>query len=222
MSLKPSKPTISIFIVFTIALFIFLVSSQRSTSHKRLASKINKKNFFRNSIDVTKVKKTFEKKKDNRRVALWIIKEEKDQVAALFHVNHNKMYQVFERQLNYMETAYHKCEAMLLEFGLNIEQVEFLKAIKKGPSQYSDDLTTYVSLVTNKNAKKLQKTLSENNRNNGTMYKYIFFNDLNFELAIKKPKYKYNIKQDFPDVRDFLVSLLCTSVGIPFKISSLT
>ena len=211
MSLKPSKSSISAFIVFTSALFIFLVSTQRSTSHKRLASKTNKEIFFHNSVDVTKPKKTFEKKKDNRRVALWIIKEEKDQVAALFHVNHNKLYQVFEQQLNYMDTAYKKCEVMLLDFGLNIEQVEFLKAIKNGPSQYSNDLITYVSLVTNKNAKKLQKTLLKKNRNNGTVYKYKFFRDLNNELAMKKPKYKYNIKQDFPDVRDFLVSLFCSS-----------
>lgn len=206
MNLKPSKSTLLIFLVFSVALFLYWVSDQRSTSHSRLTNEINTKNILRESVAVKRSYNELRKKKSGRDVALWIIKEEKDQVAALFQVN-NKIYQVFERPLNYMETAYQKCEALLRELGLNIEQVEFLKAIKKGPSQYSDNLITYVSLLTNKNAKKLQKTLLKNNRQNGTVYRFKYFNDLNVELAVKKPKYRYNVKEDFPDVREFLVSL---------------
>merc|ERR1711991_1239704 len=213
---KSTRFSTILFIIFIVTLVSFFDSYRHSKWYLRLTNRQltmgQNKILSRYDTDINNNNNNnnprLHKKQGNRRVALWIVREVKDKVAALFFINDKALYQAFEENLNFMETAYNKCEQSLSSlFGLNIEQVEFLKEVKKGPSQYSDNLITYVSLVTNKNAKKLQKTLLKNNRQNGTVYRFKHFNDLNVELAVKKPKYRYNVKEDFPDVREFLVSL---------------
>lgn len=155
--------------------------------------------------------------KGKRRVALWIVREEGDKVAALFGRNEKNLFQVFEKDLNFMETAYKSCEKMLLNMQLSIEKVEFLKAVKKGPSRYSNDLTTYVSLITEKNAKILREALLS--KNASASYSYKNFEDLSIDLGVADEiiKYKYNVKEDFPDIREFLHPIIVTAGKDPSK-----
>ena len=99
---------------------------------------------------------------------------------------------------------------------LSIEKVEFLKAVKKGPSRYSNDLTTYVSLITEKNAKILHKALLSKN---ASAYSYKNFEDLSVDLgaADEMIKYKYNVKEDFQDIREFLHPVIVTAGKDPSK-----
>ena len=220
---KSTRFSTILFIIFIVTLVSFFDSYRHSKWYLRLTNRQltmgQNKILSRYDTDINNNNNNnnprLHKKQGNRRVALWIVREVKDKVAALFFINDKALYQAFEENLNFMETAYNKCEQSLSSmFGLNIEQVEFLKGVKKGPSQYSDNLITYVSLVTNKNAKLMDKALSRNNKT--TVYKK--FEDLNIELALKKElKYKYNIKQDYPDIREFLHPIIVTAGKDPSK-----
>ena len=225
-----SRRSIFIAISFvTVIIVLFLDRGRKSFFHTKLEKNLDRadlrdlvghKHTLRsrkaNSIGRTSDFATRGAKKGKRRVALWIVREEGDKVAALFKRNNKHMFQVFEKDLNFMETAYKACEKMLVDMHLNIEKVEFLKAVKKGPSRYSNDLTTYVSLITEKNAKILHKALLSKN---ASAYSYKNFEDLSVDLgaADEMIKYKYNVKEDFPDIREFLHPVIVTAGKDPSK-----
>ena len=225
-----SRRSVFIAISFvTIMVVLFLDRGRKSFFHNKLEKNLDQadlsdlgghKHTLRigrgNSAGRTGEVATRVAKKGKRRVALWIVREEGDKVAALFSRNNKHKFQVFEKDLNFMETAYKACEKMLLNMNLSIEKVEFLKAVKKGPSRYSNDLTTYVSLITEKNAKILRKALLSKN---ASAYSYKNFKDLSVDLgaADEMIKYKHNVKEDFPDIREFLHPVIVTAGKDPSK-----
>ena len=139
-----SRRSIFIAISFvTVIIVLFLDRGRKSFFHTKLEKTLDRadlgdlvghKHTLRsrkgNSIGRTSDFATRSAKKGKRRVALWIVREEGDKVAALFRRNNRHMFQVFEKDLNFMETAYKACEKMLVDMHLDIEKVEFLKAVK--------------------------------------------------------------------------------------------
>ena len=133
--LNPHATSVCIVFMFIFVGFTYFSSNRHSKWHNRLASQLRKKviQYEQHKPHVQELNfgRQHQKKGGNRRVALWIVREEKDQIAVLLQRSEKEIYQVVQEQLNFMETAYTKCETILKSLGLNIEQVEFLKAVKK-------------------------------------------------------------------------------------------
>lgn len=178
---------------------------------RHVIQELDRSEALSNHVSARKVALPSNKK---RRVALWLVRENGSVVEVFVLKGKDNQTSLLYKNVgrNAMEAPdISLAEKILKTLGINEEKVEFLKVLKKGKSGEWDDLWSYVSMVSPKNAAVVLKSKL------GKQMHLLPISSLTKELSERPDSYTRDMKEDLPDVIEFLTPIIKTAGKNPAK-----